>query len=292
MYQLSNLLQELFLAQQQGRTTATIKRAQLEEDPVHRLSRLITTTWWDNLTRRLDADGLSRAAPDNLTHHRDAEGITPTVSTPKSKSSLRIYVPPAAPEQFAYYSTVAEDRPAMNLDVQWLPEGEITADFIKSINDQPGILALDMEAVDFQRQSVTKQMKGVPFIVPGDQFNELYNWDAYFCTLGMLDNHLDVVKGIVKNFIFEIKHYGKVLNANRSYYLGRAQPPLLTWLALKTFDRTKHEPDALDNLKAAILAARKEYHAWWTSAPRLDEESGLSRYRPSKLRARRMLSVR
>ncbi|KAI4259839.1 MAG: hypothetical protein L6R42_004367 [Xanthoria sp. 1 TBL-2021] len=238
VYQLSNLLQELFLAQQQGRATATVKRAQLEEDPVHRLSRLITTTWWDNLTRRLDADGIDRAAPDNLTQRRDADGIKPTVSTPKSKSSLRIYVPPGAPEQFAYYSTVAKDRPAMDLDVQWLPDGEITADFIKSINDKPGILALDMEAVQPQGQSVTKQMKGVPFIVPGDQFNELYNWDACFCALGMLDNHLAVVKGIVKNFIFEIKHY------------------------------------------AAILAARKEYHSWWTSTPRLDAESGLSRYRP------------
>ncbi|KAL8878160.1 MAG: hypothetical protein Q9198_003976 [Flavoplaca austrocitrina] len=120
-------------------------------------------------------------------------------------------------------------------------------------------------------------MKGLPFIVPGDQFNELYNWDACFCALGMLDNHLPVVKGIVKNFVFEIKHYGKILNANRSYYLGRAQPPLLTWLALKTFHRTKHEPDAMDILRAAILAARKEYHVWWTSKPRLDEETGLSR---------------
>ncbi|KAL8848549.1 MAG: hypothetical protein Q9221_006438 [Calogaya cf. arnoldii] len=276
VYQLSNLLQELFLLQQQGLTTATISRSQLEEDPVHRLSRLITTTWWDNLTRRLDADGIDRAAPDNLTERRDAEGTKPTVS----KSSLRIYVPPATPEQFAYYTTVAKDRPAMDLDVQWLPDGEVTADFIKSINSKPGILALDMESVQVQGQPVTGQMKGVPFIVPGDQFNELYNWDACFCALGMSDNHLAVVKGIVKNFIFEIKHYGKILNANRSYYLGRAQPPLLTWLALKTFQRTKHEPDALDILRAAILAARKEYHAWWTSTPRLDEESGLSRYRP------------
>ncbi|KAL8674011.1 MAG: hypothetical protein Q9168_001596 [Polycauliona sp. 1 TL-2023] len=280
VYQLSNLLQELFLAQQQRLTTATIKRAQLEEDPVHRLSRLITTTWWDNLTRRLDADGVDRAAPDNLTQRRDADGTKSHVSIPQPKSFLRIYVPPGAPEQFAYYSAVAKDRPRMNLDVQWLPDGEMTADFIKSINSKPGILALDMEAVQAQGESVTKQFKGAPFIVPGDQFNELYNWDACFCALGMLDNHVAIVKGIIKNFIFEIKHYGKVLNANRSYYLGRAQPPLLTWLALKTFHRTKQEPDALDLLKAAILAARKEYHVWWTSKPRLDEATGLSRYRP------------
>ncbi|KAL8812566.1 MAG: hypothetical protein Q9200_000930 [Gallowayella weberi] len=263
VYQLSNLLQELFLAQRQGLKTATIEWYRLQENPVHRLSRLITTKWWDSLTRRLDADGIELAAPD-----------------PKMKSSLRIYVPTGAPEQFTYYTAVAKHRPAMKLDVQWLPSGEMTADFIKSINNKPGILALDMETVQLHGQTITNQLKGVPFIVPGDRFNELYNWDACFCALGMFDNHLHVVKGIVKNFIFEIKHYGKILNANRSYYLGRAQPPLLTWLALKTFQRTKHEPDALDLLRSAILAARKEYHQWWMSTPRLDEETGLSRYRP------------
>ncbi|KAL8767530.1 MAG: hypothetical protein Q9209_005994 [Squamulea sp. 1 TL-2023] len=280
VYQLSNLLQELFLARQHNLTSVTIKRAQLEEDPVHRLSRLIQTVWWDNLTRQLDADGIDRAAPDNLTQRRDAAGMKRAVSDSITKSPLRIYIPPGAPEQFAYYSEVAKDYPAISLDVRWLPDGVVTAEFIKSINNKPGILALDMEVVQLKGQPAT--MKGVPFIVPGGQFNELYNWDACFCALGMLDNRLSVVKGIVKNFIFEIKHYGKILNANRSYYLGRAQPPLLTWLALKVFHRTKHEPDASDNLRSAILAARKEYHMWWTSTPRLDEASGLSRYRPSK----------
>ncbi|KAL8692543.1 MAG: hypothetical protein Q9218_002464 [Villophora microphyllina] len=263
VYQLSNLLQELFLAQNRGLKIVAIERSQLEENPVHRLDRLITTSWWDNLTRRIDADGIERAAPD-----------------PKMKDSPRIYIPPGAAEQFHYYSEVARERPAMRLDVQWLPQGKMTAEFIKGINHKPGILALDMEATQLKAQSITKQLQGFPFVVPGGCFNELYNWDSCFCALGMLDTHLHVVKGIVRNFIFEIKHYGKVLNANRSYYLGRAQPPLLTWLALKVFERTKHEADALEILQSAILAARKEYHEWWTSTPRLDNESALSRYHP------------
>lgn len=264
VYQLSCLLQELFLAQKRGLRTVTIRRSQLEEDPVHRLSRLITTSWWDNLTRRIDTDGIELAAPD-----------------PKMEGSLRIYIPPGVPEQHAYYTAIAKQRPEMHLDVQWLPDGEITAGYIKGINHEPGLLAMEMEHNQLEGQPSTEQLKGCPFIVPGDQFNELYNWDACFCALGMLDTHMHVIKGIIKNFIFEIKHYGKVLNANRSYYLGRAQPPLLTWLALKTYTKTKHESDALDLLKSAILAARKEYFGWWTSTPRLDEDSGLSRYRPS-----------
>ena len=273
VYQLSCLLQELFLAKKSRQARVIIKRSQLEENPVHRLARLIKTSWWDNLTRQIDADGIEQAAPD-----------------PKLKSSPRIYIPPGVPEQFDYYTEVAKKRPEMQLDVQWLPKGEITAEFIKGINHQPGLLALEMESSETQSQSSNKQMKGVPFIVPGGHFNELYNWDACFCALGMLNTHLHVVKGIIKNFIFEIKHYGKVLNANRSYYLGRAQPPLLTWLALKLFDKTKHEHDALDILKSSILAARKEYLEWWTSAPRLDKETGLSRYRPGKFFIPRSLS--
>ncbi|KAL8908402.1 MAG: hypothetical protein Q9207_000821 [Kuettlingeria erythrocarpa] len=262
VYQLSCLLQELFLAQKHGLQKLAIKTSQLEENPVLRLSRLIKTSWWDNLTRRIDNDGIELAAPD-----------------PKMKGSLRIYIPPGVPEQHAYYTAFAKQRPDLHLDVEWLPQGEMTAEYIKGINREPGLLAMEMEHGS-DGQPSPEQMKGCPFIVPGDQFNELYNWDACFCALGMLDTHLPVVKGIIKNFIFEIKHYGKVLNANRSYYLGRAQPPFFTWLALKTFDKTQHEPDALSLLKSAILAARKEYLGWWTSTPRLDEESGLSRYRP------------
>ena len=36
--------------------------------------------------------------------------------------------------------------------------------------------------------------------------------------------HLELAR-MAENFIYEIHHYGKILNANRSYYLGRSQPP-------------------------------------------------------------------
>lgn len=192
----------------------------------------------------------------------------------------RIYIPPGAPEQYAYYSKVAQDDPSMNLDVQWLPEGEFTGEFIQSINTKPGILALEMDFPK-DKNSGEQEIVALPFIVPGDRFNELYNWDSYFAAIGMIDSHPYLVKGILRNFIFEIKHYGKILNANRSYYLGRAQPPFLTDLALRVYESSKLESDAKDILRQAILAAMKEYHNWWMSAPRLDPESGLSRYHPT-----------
>ncbi|MCJ1466287.1 alpha,alpha-trehalase nth1 [Pseudocyphellaria aurata] len=263
-YMLANLLQELCLARNSQHRFVILNAGQLNEDPVSRLNRLIKEFFWNNLTRRIDASGIDLAAHD-----------TKTV-----QSQPRIYIPRGAAEQFAYYSKIAQERPSIHLDVQWLPEGEISAEFIKDLNHKPGILALEMEVLSPKSPTEPKELKGLPFIVPGGRFNELYNWDACFCAFSMLDSHPHIVKSILRHFIFEIKNYGKVLNANRSYYLGRSQPPFLTDLALRTYEATRHESDARDLLMLAILAARKEYLSFWMAEPRHDRSSGLSRYRP------------
>ncbi len=263
-YHLANLLQELFLAQKKGEEYLEIDIEKVTENPVDRLHRLITTSWWDNLKRTIDSSGIAVAA-------RDPKTIEAAESDP------RIYVPQGVPLQHAYYSRLAREMPDMNLDVQWLPESDITADFIRSLNDKPGILALEMEEnVSNGRESLI----GLPFVVPGGRFNELYNWDSCFCATAMIDTHPHIVKSILRHFIFEIKHYGKVLNANRSYYLGRAQPPFLTDLALRVYKATINEPGSKDLFKMAILAAMKEYFSYWMTAPRYDEDTGLTRYRP------------
>ena len=261
---LANLLQELVIARNHELRFLMLNEGQLSENPVSRLSRLIRETFWSNLTRNIDESGIELAAQD-----------TKTVESPP-----RIYIPNGAPDQFAYYSRLAHERPKMHLDVQWLPEGEISADFIRDLNHKPGILALEMEVLSRDSRTEPKELKGLPFIVPGGRFNELYNWDASFCAFSMLESHPHIVKSIIRHFIFEVKHYGKVLNANRSYYLGRSQPPLLTNLALKNYQATRHESDAEGLLMLAILAARKEYLSVWMSEPRYDRPSGLSRYRP------------
>jgi alpha,alpha-trehalase len=86
----------------------------------------------------------------------------------------------------------------------------------------------------------------------------------------------------VEHFIFEIKHYGKVLNGNRSYYLARSQPPFVTDLALQIYNQMPREMQKqhVEWLKRAIRAAIKEYHTYWMREPSLDPETGLSRYRP------------
>lgn len=91
-----------------------------------------------------------------------------------------------------------------------------------------------------------------------------------------------MAKGMVDHFIFEIHHYGKILNGSRSYYLCRTQPPFLTDMALQIYNRLDRSDMAANRqwLKRAIQAAIKEYHTIWVAEPRMDPKTGLSRFRP------------
>ena len=78
-----------------------------------------------------------------------------------------------------------------------------------------------------------------PYVVPGGRFNEMYGWDSYFILLGLLrDDEVEAARDMVDNFVYEIEHYGTILNANRTYYLSRSQPPFLTRMMLGVFERT------------------------------------------------------
>jgi len=265
---LSNLYQELYLAKFHGLKQIIIDEARINENPVNRLSRLIKEEFWDNLTRVIDGSVIEIAGKDPKDWTDDPRP--------------RIYVPHGCPEQYAYYCQVAKDRPEIRLDVCLLPE-KITPELVRDLNAKPGLLAVAMEEIK-DEETGKMTLKGVPFVVPGGRFNELYGWDSYMESLGLIaSGKVHLAKAMVQNFIFCIKHYGKVLNATRSYYLSRSQPPFLTDMALRVFDKIKHEEGAKEFLRMAILAAIKEYHTVWMAEPRLDPVTRLSRYRPEGL---------
>lgn len=103
---LSNLLQELTIAKDYGRKHIILDEARLSENPVARLSRLIQTSFWKALTRRIDGHNIGHAG-------RDPKDWT---DDPRP----RIYVPPGAPVQLEYYRNVAKENPHLRLDVQLL----------------------------------------------------------------------------------------------------------------------------------------------------------------------------
>ena len=263
---LSNLLQELTLAKGFGRDVVVLDEVRLNENPVSRLSRVISTAFWDNLTRRIDASNIEKVALDEKDWTSDPRP--------------RIYVPRGCPEQHEYYSQLAQRRPEIRLDVRWLPKEKITGKYVRDLNVAPGLLAIAMEE-HVDEITGKKDLRGLPFVVPGGRFNELYGWDSYMESIGLIINgRVDLAKSMVKHFTFCIQHYGKIFNANRTYYLGRSQPPFITDMALRVYEEIKGEPDALPFLKRAIQAAIKEYYGVWMASPRLDPISGLSRYRP------------
>jgi alpha,alpha-trehalase len=118
------------------------------------------------------------------------------------------------------------------------------------------------------------------YVVPGGRFNEMYGWDSYFIILGELaDNRFDLARGTVENFFYEIDHYGSILNANRTYYLTRSQPPFLSSMVVAVYDAERqHNPSAGREWLRESLPYLIRDHALWTTAPHLAANTGLSRY--------------
>ncbi|MFL6275986.1 MAG: trehalase family glycosidase [Blastocatellia bacterium] len=113
-----------------------------------------------------------------------------------------------------------------------------------------------------------------PYVVPGGRFNEMYGWDSYFIQVGLLrDGETELAKDMIDNFIYEVEHYGKVLNANRTYYLTRSQPPFLTEMILGVYRKT-HDRRWL----AATVPALEKTYELWTTDPHMTPATHLARY--------------
>jgi alpha,alpha-trehalase len=123
------------------------------------------------------------------------------------------------------------------------------------------------------------------YVVPGGRFNEMFGWDSYFIILGLVDDgRIDFARGMVENFFYEIEHYGAVLNANRTYFLTRSQPPLLTSMVRAVYDaELQRDPSEANRKKQdAWLAKAYSYvvrdHSLWERDFHRAGDTGLARY--------------
>ena len=250
-YHLSNLLQELVIAKKEGKTVAEIPLSKIEEKPADRISRMIKNYFWNGLTRTMDEHGIKNLINDS-----------------KNKSlisdKLRIYIPYKDTTAYTYYKNLENSFPIQAIK---LPE-VVSSNFVKSINSKPGILSLKLK-------KEKEIIEGVPFVVPGGRFNEMYGWDSYFQSIGLiLDGRIDLAIAAADHFQYEIEHYGKILNANRSYYLTRTQPPFYTSLIAEVFEITKD----INWLKSHLKTAIKEYETVWMVKGKRLTKNGLNRY--------------
>ncbi|MFY9976793.1 MAG: trehalase family glycosidase, partial [Candidatus Sulfotelmatobacter sp.] len=122
------------------------------------------------------------------------------------------------------------------------------------------------------------------YVVPGGRFNEMYGWDSYFIIRGLLQSgRIELANGMVENFLFEIENYGAMLNANRTYYLTRSQPPFVSSMVVDVYNAMrKSQPEGQAWEDRAWLARayddlEKDYEMW-TRPPHLAGDTGLSRY--------------
>jgi len=249
-YHLSNLLQELALAKKQNTEFVQIRLDAIIENPVDRISRKIRDLYWNGLKRTIDEKGLRQIVGDEKTNHH--------ISI--------LYVPATDQMAIDYFSEVQKNN--NHFEVRILDKN-ITPGYVLSLNENPGILALAL-------QKEGDEIKGVPFVVPGGRFNEMYGWDSYFIALGLItDGKIQEAKDIAENFKYQIDHYGKILNANRSYYLTRTQPPLYTSLIMDIAEKDQDVNWIAKHLKTAI----KEYETVWMQEGKRLTSSGLNRYK-------------
>ncbi|MBP6181451.1 trehalase family glycosidase [Flavobacterium sp.] len=250
-YHLSNLLQELALLKENKVNIGEVDLSRIQENPVERISRKIRDDYWNELTRTIDKKGLSQILQDEKTTNE-----IPT-----------LYVSAKDKQGVAYFQEL--EKEVQNFKVAILPE-DFSMEYVETLNKKPGILALALE-------QKADGLQGVPFVVPGGRFNEMYGWDSYFIGVGLLiDNQLDKAMAIANNFKYQIIHYGKILNANRSYYLTRTQPPLYSSLLI---DIVKQKVPSLDWLRGHLETVILEYNTVWMEQGNRLTPTGLNRYK-------------
>lgn len=242
-YPLSCLLQELGLAKQGGLPTVSIAPSTLRSSAPARIGEAIRSRYWQALTRKMDADSLARVMLD-----------------PKVEAPPHLYLPHRDPASHRYYQKLKRE---VEFPLTILPD-TITPRYVLELHSAPGLLGLGFDECQ----------QPIPYVVPGGRFNELYGWDSYFIALGLVqDGLVELAKGMADQLIYQVEHYGAILNANRTYYLTRSQPPFLSSILRLLVDHVRDRAWLERGLRAVV----KEYDQVWMSSSRL-RACGLSRY--------------
>lgn len=116
-----------------------------------------------------------------------------------------------------------------------------------------------------------------PYIVPGGRFTAQFYWDSYFTMLGLAaDNRWDLVEDMIRNCTYMIRKFGYIPTANRTYFLSRSQPPMLSYMVRLLASNHNRTLTLLEHLPYLLAEYR-----YWTRGKRtlakLDEAAALRR---------------
>jgi alpha,alpha-trehalase len=129
------------------------------------------------------------------------------------------------------------------------------------------------DALRYKQENDVGTLIGTPndAFKPGERFLEAYYWDtadAATCLLqeAAIDTGAEKYKkeqwvvGLVDNMKHMIERFGYVPNGQRSYYLGRSQPPIFAGIVEQLANYYKErDPDLMERYLPAIVTEYK----WW-----------------------------
>jgi alpha,alpha-trehalase len=109
-----------------------------------------------------------------------------------------------------------------------------------------------------------------PYIVPGGRFREIYYWDSYFTMLGLrVSGRVGMIENMVDNFAHLINTFGYIPNGNRTYFLGRSQPPFFSLMV-----RLLADEKGKQIMTKYLPSLEMEYRFWMNDAGSLSQSPG------------------
>ena len=107
------------------------------------------------------------------------------------------------------------------------------------------------------------------YIVPGGRFREIFYWDSFFTMLGLrMSKRMDLVQNMIDNFSYLIDTFGYIPNGNRTYFLGRSQPPFFSCM-IQLLSEEKGD----EILVKYLPQLQKEYDFWMKGKEELSDKS-------------------
>ena len=184
-------------------------------------------------------------------------------------------LPKYSPEQINTNYIEQKDKPGFNL--QQFVQANFDLPVIHSNSYQSDTKKTVVDNINLLWSVLTRQPdKGggslIPlphsYIVPGGRFGEIYYWDSYFTMLGLqASGNTAMIENMVMNFANLIDTVGYIPNGNRTYYLGRSQPPFFS-LMVKLLSKVIGN----ESLKTFLPQLEKEYGFWMKGSDNVNEK--------------------
>jgi alpha,alpha-trehalase len=184
-------------------------------------------------------------------------------------------VPKKNPKEIVKDYLAAKNNPKLRFSLQLFVEANFELPKTPQLNyitQEKDVVAHIKNLWSVLRRDADKPVVGssllplpYPYIVPGGRFREVYYWDSYFTMQGLkVSGETEMIENMVKNFAYLINTYGHIPNGNRSYYIGRSQPPFFAAMVQLL---ASIKGDGV--YKTFLPALEKEYKFWMDGAANL-----------------------